>query len=161
MMPIFSILLSRLLFEVSIGASNVSSINRFGAIVLAAAAFDGLFFGLKHFTMEAASQSWLTRLRSWSFRLILAQDRKWFDSSANSAVAIVQILIKDGDDARVLLSDVLGQCVVVTTMLGVGLVWAMLRGWQLTLVGLAIAPVFAITMVVQTGSKMRKEEQTC
>jgi hypothetical protein len=43
MTPIFSILLSRLLFEVSIGASDVSSINRFGAIVLAAAAFDGLF----------------------------------------------------------------------------------------------------------------------
>jgi hypothetical protein len=35
-------------------------------------------------------------------------------------------------------------------MLGVGLVWAFIRGWQLTLAGLAIAPVFAITMAVQT-----------
>ncbi|KAJ8469667.1 hypothetical protein ONZ45_g16819 [Pleurotus djamor] len=35
-------------------------------------------------------------------------------------------------------------------MLGVGLIWALARGWQLTLVGFAIAPVFAITMAVQT-----------
>ena len=35
-------------------------------------------------------------------------------------------------------------------MLGVGLIWALVEGWQLTLVGLAIAPVFAIAMAVQT-----------
>jgi ATP-binding cassette subfamily B (MDR/TAP) protein 1 len=150
MTPVFSFLLSRLLFEVSIGASNVSTINKFGAIVLGAAALDGLFFGLKYFIMEAASNAWLSRLRSWSFRRILAQDRKWFDSSANSAVAIVQILIKDGDDAKILVSDILGQCVVVFAMLSVGLVWAMIMGWQLTMAGLAIAPVFAVMMFVQT-----------
>lgn len=150
MTPVFSFLLSHLLFEVSIGALNVSTINIFGAIVLGAAALDGLFFGLKYFIMETASSSWLTRLRSESFRRILAQDRKWFDSSDNSAVAIVQILIKDGDDAKALISDILGQCIVVFTMLGVGLVWAMIRGWQLTTVGLAIAPVFAAAIVIQT-----------
>jgi ATP-binding cassette subfamily B (MDR/TAP) protein 1 len=150
MTPVFSFLLSRLLFEVSIGASNVSTINKFGAIVLGAAALDGLFFGLKYFIMEAASNAWLSRLRSWSFRRILAQDRKWFDSSANSAVAIVQILIKDGDDAKILVSDILGQCVVVFAMLSVGLVWAMIMGWQLTMAGLAIAPVFAVMMFIQT-----------
>jgi ATP-binding cassette subfamily B (MDR/TAP) protein 1 len=150
MTPVFSFLLSHLLFEVSIGASNVSAINKFGAIVLGAAALDGIFFGLKYFIMEAASNAWLSRLRSWSFRRILAQDRKWFDSSANSAVAIVQILIKDGDDAKILVSDILGQCVVVFTMLSVGLVWAMIMGWQLTMAGLAIAPVFAVMMFVQT-----------
>ncbi|EPS93998.1 hypothetical protein FOMPIDRAFT_128997 [Fomitopsis schrenkii] len=36
-------------------------------------------------------------------------------------------------------------------MLGIGLIWALVRGWQLTLVGFAIAPVFAVTMAVQTN----------
>ena len=36
-------------------------------------------------------------------------------------------------------------------MLGVGIVWAIVRGWQLTLAGCAIAPVFAVTMAVQSG----------
>jgi hypothetical protein len=36
-------------------------------------------------------------------------------------------------------------------MLGVGLIWVLVQGWQLTLVGFAIAPVFAVTMAVQTN----------
>jgi ATP-binding cassette subfamily B (MDR/TAP) protein 1 len=35
-------------------------------------------------------------------------------------------------------------------MLSVGLIWALVRGWQLTLVGFAIAPVFVLTMIVQS-----------
>jgi ATP-binding cassette subfamily B (MDR/TAP) protein 1 len=35
-------------------------------------------------------------------------------------------------------------------MLSVGLVWALCWGWQLTLVGLAVAPVFAFVMALQT-----------
>jgi ATP-binding cassette subfamily B (MDR/TAP) protein 1 len=47
-----------------------------------------------------------------------------------------------------MISVVIGQCLVVGTMLGVGLVWALARGWQLTLVGFAIAPVFiGVTML--------------
>jgi hypothetical protein len=47
MTPVFSFLLSRLLFEVSSGAHNVSTINFFGGIVLGIAALDGLLVGLK------------------------------------------------------------------------------------------------------------------
>jgi len=38
---------------------------------------------------------------------------------------------------------------VVTTMLLVGMVWALVRGWQVTLAGVAIAPVFAAAMMAQ------------
>jgi hypothetical protein len=39
---------------------------------------------------------------------------------------------------------------VDATMLGVGPLWAFIKGCQLTFAGLAIAPGFAITMAVQT-----------
>ncbi|KAJ7632730.1 P-loop containing nucleoside triphosphate hydrolase protein [Roridomyces roridus] len=139
MTPIFSFLLSRLFYEVATGAENSSVINTYGGIVLATAALDGVFIGLKYFIMETTSVSWITK------------DKKWFDKSENSPVRLVQVLIKDGDDARNLIAVVLGQLAVVTSMLGVGLIWALVKGWQLTLVGFAIAPVFAITMTVQTG----------
>ncbi|KAF5328410.1 hypothetical protein D9619_013237 [Psilocybe cf. subviscida] len=42
-------------------------------------------------------------------------------------------------------------------MLGVGLIWALVRGWQLTLAGFAIAPVFAVVMAVQTKLVARCE----
>ncbi|KII91881.1 hypothetical protein PLICRDRAFT_104545 [Plicaturopsis crispa FD-325 SS-3] len=151
MTPIFSFLLSRLLFEVSIGAKDSTVINQYGGLVLGIAALDGLLIGLKYFIMETAAMTWLTRIRNTCFRLILAQDKKWFDRSANSPVRLVQVLIKDGDDARTLIATVLGQCVVVCAMLGVGLIWALIRGWQLTLVGFAIAPIFAGTMALQTS----------
>jgi ATP-binding cassette subfamily B (MDR/TAP) protein 1 len=151
MTPVFSFLLSRLMFEVSIGATNTSVINTYGGIVLAVAALDGLLLGLKYFIMETSGMIWITRLRQACFKLILAQDKKWFDRSANSPVRLVQVLVKDGDDARNLVAVVLAQCCVVCAMLGVGLVWALVQGWQLTLVGFAIAPVFAATMAMQTS----------
>ncbi|KAJ7172361.1 P-loop containing nucleoside triphosphate hydrolase protein [Mycena filopes] len=151
MTPIFSYLLSQLFYEVAIGANNTSMINKYGFIVLSTAALDGLFIGLKYFVMETTSMSWITKVRKASFERVLAQDKKWFDKPENAPSRLVQVLIKDGDDARNMIAVVLGQLAVVTSMLGVGLVWALVKGWQLTLVGFAIAPVFALTMAVQSG----------
>ncbi|OBZ76058.1 Multidrug resistance protein 2 [Grifola frondosa] len=151
MTPLFSFLLSQLFFQVSIGAHNVNIINIYGGIVLAVAAADGLFMGLKYVIMENAAIAWVTRIREECFARVLAQDKRWFDKSENSPPRLVQILIKDGDDARSLIATVLTQFVVVTAMLGVGLVWALVTGWQLTLVGFAIAPVFAGVMAIQTN----------
>ncbi|KAJ7097851.1 P-loop containing nucleoside triphosphate hydrolase protein [Mycena belliarum] len=151
MTPIFSFLLSRLFYGVATGAHDSHTINMYGFIVLSTAALDGIFIGLKYFIMETTSMSWITKVRKSCFKLVLAQDKKWFDKSENSPVRLVQVLIKDGDDARNLIAVVLGQLAVVTSMLGVGLIWALVVGWQLTLVGFAIAPVFAVAMALQTG----------
>jgi len=148
--PLFSYVLSRLLFEVSKGAQDVSVINTFGGVVLAVAIADGLFVGLKFLVFETAAALWVARLRTICYRLVLAQDKKWFDRSENAAVRLCQILTRDGDDARSLIATVLSQAVVVVSMLAVGLIWALAHGWQLTLVGFAIAPVFIVTMVVQS-----------
>ncbi len=148
--PVFSFLLSRLLFEVSIGATRVNIINRFGVIVLSVAALDGIFLGSKFAVMESCGMRWVTTLRQRAFKRVLSQDRSFFDGTDNAPSQIVQTLVKDGDDARNLVGVVWGQCFVVLTMLSVGLIWALVRGWQLTLAGFAIAPVFAGVMALQT-----------
>jgi ATP-binding cassette, subfamily B (MDR/TAP), member 1 len=53
-------------------------------------------------------------------------------------------------DARNLISVVWAQFLVVSAMLGVGFIWALTGGRQLTLAGFAVAPVFAGFMVLQT-----------
>ncbi|KAF9472081.1 P-loop containing nucleoside triphosphate hydrolase protein [Pholiota conissans] len=148
--PLFSFLLSRLLFEVSIGAQDTSTINFFGGLVLGVAAIDGLFIGLKYIIMETCAMSWVTHVRKTALSHVLAQDKAWFDRSAHAPASLVQVLIKDAEDARDLISVVWGQCFMVCAMLGVGLVWAFVKGWQLTLAGLAIAPVFAVSMAIQS-----------
>ncbi|KAG6917935.1 hypothetical protein DXG01_000372 [Tephrocybe rancida] len=150
MTPLFSFLLSRLLYEVSTGATNTSIINTFGGLVLGVAGCDGLLIGLKYFVMETAGLSWITSLRSHAFGQVLKQDKTWFERGESAPVRLVQIIVKDADDARNLIAVVAGQAIVVFTMLGVGLLWAMVRGWELTLVGLAVAPVFAGVMAGQT-----------
>ncbi|EKM56629.1 uncharacterized protein PHACADRAFT_253850 [Phanerochaete carnosa HHB-10118-sp] len=151
MTPAFSFVLSRLQFEVSTGATDVSAVNFFGGLSLAIAFGDGLLIGLKYFVMEYTAMDWVNKMRKTCINLVLAQDKKWFDKSENSPARLVQILIKDGDDSRSLIATVFAQTLVVTAMLGVGLIWALVEGWQLTLVGFALAPVFGLTMAVQTN----------
>jgi ATP-binding cassette subfamily B (MDR/TAP) protein 1 len=148
--PIFSFMLSKLLFEVARGAKDVSVVNTFGVIILVLSLADGLASGLKFLVFETAGQLWVSRLRTTCYRLVLAQDKRWFDHSENAAVKLCQVLTRDGDDARALISSVISQSIVVFSMFAVGLIWALARGWQLTLVGFAIGPVFILTMVVQS-----------
>jgi len=150
MTPIFSFLLARLMSEVGAGAQAVSTITFYAMLVLLIALGDGLTGGLKFFVMEHAAMGWVASLRTNAYETILRQDKAWFDDPAHAAEKLVQVLIKDGDDARTLIATVLSQGIVVVTMLGLGLVWAMVKGWQLTFVGIGIAPVFAGCMMVQS-----------
>ncbi|KZV77857.1 hypothetical protein EXIGLDRAFT_690471 [Exidia glandulosa HHB12029] len=150
MTPIFSFLFSRLLISVAnVQTNGMGEITKTALIVLAIAFGDGLFAGLKFFIMEVAGFKWINSLRRSSFPRILSQDKKWFDETLNSPERLVHTLMKDGDDARSLIVTVLAQFVVVTSMVSVGFIWALIQGWQLTLAGLAIGPIFAIVMTVQ------------
>jgi ATP-binding cassette subfamily B (MDR/TAP) protein 1 len=150
MTPIFSIMLSQLLVEVSNGAQDVSMINAFGGIILAVAIADGILVGLKFIALATAGQLWVSHLRTVCNPLVLAQDKRWFDRSENAPSNLCHILMSDGGDASSLISAVIPQSVVVVSMLTVGLIWALARGWQLTLVGFGIGLVFILTMVLQS-----------
>jgi ATP-binding cassette subfamily B (MDR/TAP) protein 1 len=63
MTPVFSFLLSRLLFKVSTSADKVSTINFLGGVVLGIATLDGLLMGLKYFIMETAGNTWVLHIR--------------------------------------------------------------------------------------------------
>lgn len=184
MTPLFSFLLSSLLYQVSIGAKNTTALNVYGGLVLGVAALDGLLLGLKYFVMEQVGMTWATKLRHLALEKVISQDKSWFDlagssippsSSSLSSPAssstpnasegkndiprLIQVIVKDGDEARNLISIVLAQTIVVVTMLSVGIIWAFSRGWELTLMGLAILPVFATVMAVQSHLISRCERR--
>ena len=65
--------------------------------------------------------------------LVLCQDQAWFDKAEHSAVRLVQAIVKDADDPRSSVAVVLGKCIIVAGMFGVGLVWAVVGdgSWRL------------------------------
>jgi ATP-binding cassette subfamily B (MDR/TAP) protein 1 len=150
MTPIFSLMLSRLLVEVSNGAQDVSIINAFGWVILAVAIADSLTVGLKFITLETAGQLWVSHLRTICYPIVLAQDKRWFDRSENTSSKLCHVLMYDANDATSLISSVIPQSGVVVSMLSVGLIWALARGWQLTLVGFGIGLVYILAMAVQS-----------
>ena len=150
MHPIFSFILSRLVFEVSMGAQDVSIINAFRGIIFAVAIANGLFAGLKSIILETAGQLWVSRLRTTCYPLVLAQDKRWFDRSENTASEMCHVLVNDGNNASLLISTAIPQSIVYISILTVSLIGAFALGWQLTLVGFGIGLVFILTMVLQS-----------
>ena len=149
--PVFAFLLSQLVVAVTAaGEQSVSFVNQYAVIVLFLAVANGVTGGLKYFLLELAAVNWVRELRKRVFGLVMKQDKAWFDRTKNSAPLLVQVLMKDSESSRELLSTVAGQIVVVVTMLSIGLIWALIQGWQLTLVGFAIGPVFGAATAIQS-----------
>lgn len=157
--PIFGFLLAQLVVAVTTGNQDAGTVNKYAVIVLLLAIANGATGGLKYYCLEITGMHWMRNLRRIAFQLILKQDKAWFDISRNAPSLLVQILIKDSEDSRQWVSTIFGQLLVVTAMLGLGLIWALIRGWQLTLVGFAIAPVFGIATAIQTSMVAKFEHR--
>jgi ATP-binding cassette subfamily B (MDR/TAP) protein 1 len=147
--PIFAFLLSELVVAVTTGDQAVSTVNKYAVIVLFLALANGVTGGLKYYLLEVAALNWIRQVRKRAFRLVMRQDKSWYDQSKNNAPLLVQVLMKDSESARELMSTAAGQIVVVVAMLGIGLIWALVQGWQLTLVGFAIGPIFGAATAIQ------------
>lgn len=146
--PVFSTFVSQLLAALTPG-SNVDT-TKISLIVLAIAAVDGLSQGLKFTLLQKVAMGWITRMRELAFGRVVIQDKAWFDEPANSVATIVNIVVKDAEDARHVLGGVCGQALAVIVMVGFGLIWALVVGWELTLVGFAIAPICLCGMMFTT-----------
>ena len=55
---------------------------------------------------------------------------------------MISRLIKDGVDCKDLIGQILADLLTVVTLITLTFVWALVIGWQLTLVGLSLAPLF-------------------
>lgn len=163
--PVFSYILGKLL--ATMGQTGQSSnVLKYSLIVLLLAFVEGIFAFLRWFIMEIVADLWINSLRRRAHELLLRQDKSWFDRPENSVTSITTSIIKDSDDARNLVGRIIPQLVVVVAMIGVGLIWALVSGWQLTLVGLAFGPIFILTMSLQsrvvskfeTRNKRKREE---
>lgn len=156
--PVFAFLLSKLL--ANLGNPNAAAVvTTTSLLVLLVAVIDGSATFLKFYVLERCAMGWVVSLRQQGLALVIKQDKAWFDRPENSTSSLCHSLVKDSEDARLMIGTVIGQLVVVTSMLALGLAWAFSAGWELTLVGLGLAPVFVITTRLQAGVLQQHESQ--
>ncbi|CED83054.1 Multidrug/pheromone exporter, ABC superfamily [Phaffia rhodozyma] len=147
--PIWSNYLSTLMALVAQGGGNPSKLQRDSLVVLGLSVANGLSIGLSMIALDIVSNQWACDMRDKCFRQIMAQQKSWFDQTENSPSALSQTLIKDADDMLAIVSDIPGKFVTSVVMIGMGIIWAAIVGWKLTLVGVAVIPVLLVSVGVQ------------
>lgn len=154
--PIWSTYIAKLMVIIGSGGKS-ASLTTYTLTVLALCAAQGLATFAQEHCLNYLAARWTASIRATSFQHVLAQDKSFFDESQNAPARLVQCLIKDADDMRSLMGMVIGKMVVVVVMFTLGLTWAMVVQWRLTLVGMGLIPVFGVVMVMNVAVIERME----
>jgi ATP-binding cassette subfamily B (MDR/TAP) protein 1 len=156
--PVFSSLLALLISGLGTGASSATSL-KYSLLMLLVAAIDGASQALKYTLLQHVATSWITSLQQKSYCLLLGQDKETFDLPENSASSITNTIVKDAEDARNVIGMIAGQIVAIVAMVFTGLVWSFVVGWQLTLVGAALIPIFIGSTILHGKLSTRYESR--
>ena len=119
-------------------------------IVIAIAAIDGISTFLKEYLLQCAAETWIMNLRHLSFKNILNNQLDWFSFALNKPSEVSALLMNDLRDVRTLVSQFLTVVVTVIFVSLGGLIWAIVSGWKLSLVGLSLIPLYIITTIFYT-----------
>ncbi|GAA5914052.1 ABC transporter ATP-binding protein [Sporobolomyces salmoneus] len=148
--PVFSYLLSQVMSHLGQPGST-SLVTQSSIFILVVAAVDGTSTFLKFYFLERCAEGWITSLRRRALALVLKQDKSFFDKPENTTSSLTHTIVKDSDDTRIFVGTVVGQLAVLFSMLTMAMTWAFVAGWELTLVGLGLGPVFVIATRLQAS----------
>lgn len=146
--PIWSFFIAKLMAIVGGGGTD-PTLAMWGGVLLAISVGQTLVSFFQEYILSCEAAKWTGGIRNRAYQKVLKQDKGWFDESTNSPAKLVQILVKDTDDMRQIVGSVMGKIVTFISMVGLGIGWALVVEWRLTLVGLALAPLFAVMMIAQ------------
>ncbi|CAI5758168.1 unnamed protein product [Candida verbasci] len=147
--PIFSFCFSKLLsttMNASIGKDINSVIIKWSCISLSIAFSIGVTNYISHFLLAYSSESWIIQLRKLSFDKICHTDLKAFNGLKPAEVTT--LLMNDTRDLRGLISQFLSLSVNLVSMVLVGIIWSIVSGWKLALVGISFVPLVMLLTIV-------------
>ena len=139
--PVFGFTLSQLMANLFSSQPSARASLLWALAVLGVAAYDGLTTFLKVYLLESSAEKWVYRSRKEAVKRILAQDCEWFLRTEGQPSVIATRVINSGEEMRHIVGRFSGNMLNATTMLALGVIWALVAGWQLTLVGLALTPI--------------------
>ncbi|KAG5419397.1 HST6 [Candida metapsilosis] len=143
--PVFSYCFAKLLsttVEASIGGNVTKQVILWSVVSIGVASFIGIAaYGAK-FLLAYASERWIVMLRKLAFEKLNGQDMSFFKEMKTAEVTT--LLMNDTRDLRNLVSTFLSVIVNLVAMVLVGIIWSIIAGWKLALVGLSFVPLILL-----------------
>lgn len=159
--PVFSFCFSKLLstmVRASVGIDVSGDLTKWSCVVIGISATIGISQFVSQFILEYASENWVVNLRKEAFAKINEQDMSFF-SKQNNPAELTALLMNDTRDLRNLVSGFLILAINLVSMVIVGIVWSIVTGWKLSLVGIAMVPVI-IGVTAVYGKLLKGSEST-
>lgn len=162
--PIFSYCFSKLLVVI-VPAGSGSDVGqpdyllRWSLIVIFLALFDGITTFLKDFLLDYSSELWVFNLRKKVFNTISRQSLSWFGLKNNNASEVNSLVLNDARDLRHLVSQFLSIITTVIILSNLGIIWALVKGWKLSLVCISLIPLFILTAGLYAGLLQSSENE--
>ncbi|XP_075413697.1 ATP-binding cassette sub-family B member 5 [Tenrec ecaudatus] len=119
-------------------------------VMLGAVCFVGYF--MQGWFYGRAGEILTMRLRRLAFKAMLYQDLSWFDDKENNTGALTTMLAVDIAQIQGAIGSRLGAIVQNATCMGVSAIVSFIYGWEMTLLILIIAPVLALTGIIETAA---------
>ncbi|KAG7665750.1 HST6 [[Candida] subhashii] len=158
--PVFAMCFAKLLatsVEAAIGNDVEKEVIKWSIVACCIATFSGATSYVADFVLAYSSEKWIVALRKLSFERINNQDMSFFDSEETKPAELTALLMNDARDLRSLISDFLKVGLNLIFMVLVGIIWSIVTGWKLALVGLSFVPlIFVLTGIY--GSVMESAE---
>lgn len=168
--PVLSFCFSKLLSNV-VDESTKRPPKEHGAvfwssIVIGLILIDGIAYFTSHASLLYASEQWIVELRKKALVIINDQSMSFFANRYLKPADLTALLMNDSRDLRNLVSEFLSAVLSLVALTLLGMIWSIVSGWKLALVGTAFGPlILSVTisygMVILVRFETSYKDKVC
>ncbi|XP_026264294.2 ATP-binding cassette sub-family B member 5 [Urocitellus parryii] len=151
--PIFSIIFAKIItmFEGNNKTTLKNNAETYSMIFFILGIISFVSFFMQGLFYGRVGEILTMRLRHLAFKAMLYQDIAWFDDKENSTGALTTTLAIDIAQIQGATSSRVGVLMQNATNMGLSVIISLVYGWEMTLLILSIAPVLALTGMIETA----------
>lgn len=149
--PVLSFCFSKLLSNIVDQSTQLPPKEKgavfWSALVIGLIVADGLIYFTSHFLLAYSSEQWVVELRKKALAVINDQDMSFFSKKYLKPAELVALLMNDSRDLRNLVSEFLSAVLSLIALTLLGLIWSIVSGWKLALVGTSFVPLILLVTI--------------